>query len=534
MTIRTKLLSLIALVAASLLLMVGVSLAVVHLVRIGSPAYGQIRDAQDLSADVLPPPAFVVESYLTVYEMVNAAINTEKFPKGWKPINTRCDELEKAFNGSTEHWLASPTIPDDAKAMLRDEVIPPAQAFFALRRQKLVPALQKEDFEMVNKVVFEEMLERYLAHRTGIAKLVDLVRSHSQRTEAASNRQATWGIWIQIGIGTLLLAVTAAAIWVVANGISQSLGRTVGVLTAMAAGDTSRRLEVKGRDEITLLSQAVNRTVDNMESVVHAVAEKAEALVAQGRTMGEASRRLVEGANRTASESQTASAGAGQVSQRMGATAANTDELRTAIQKISQSISELSGMVAQTSERTSTARDTITRLEKSSQEVGEVARLIGRIAEQTSTLALNATIQGAAAGEAGRGFLVVANEVKDLAKKTADATRQVAGNIQRIQQDTGAAVTAIGEIDAVVKHLDEFQQSVAAAMTEQSATTDVIAGAIQEVASSSAEIAGSIQAVNTVAQETGQAAQTVGSSAEAIKAIAEDLGRVARGAGGAG
>lgn len=529
MTIRAKLLSLIVLVLASLMLTTGVSLAVLQMVRIGSPIYGQIHDAHELTADVLPPPAFAIESYLSVYEMVNAAINTEKFPAGWQPISLRCDELERQFTSSSERWLTATTIPEEAKAVLRDEVVPPAQAFFALRRQKLIPALQKEDFETVNKVVFEEMMERYLAHRTAITKLVELVRSHSHRTEAASNHLAAWGTWVQIGIGALLLAVTAIAIWVVATGISRSLGRTIEVLSAMAEGDTSRRLAVEGHDEIASLSHAVNRTVDNMETVVRAIGEKAGALVAQGRAMGEASRRLVDGATRTASESHTASAGAGQVSERIGGTAANTDELRTAIQKISQSISELSGMIAQTSERTATARSTIAKLETSSQEIGQVARLIGRIADQTSTLALNATIQGAAAGEAGRGFLVVANEVKDLAKKTAEATNQVAANIQRIQQDTGEAVNAIGEIDAVVNHLGKFQQSVATAMTEQSATTDVIASAIQEVATSSRDIASSIQTVNTVAQETGQAAQTVGHSAEAINAIAEDLGRVARG-----
>jgi methyl-accepting chemotaxis protein len=183
-------------------------------------------------------------------------------------------------------------------------------------------------------------------------------------------------------------------------------------------------------------------------------------------------------------------------------------------------------MVETGNQRANAARDIITKLDASSREVGQVVKLISRIAEQTNTLALNATIQAAAAGEAGRGFLVVANEVKDLAKKTADATTQVSGSIVRIQKDTADAVGAIGEVAGTINEITAFQQSVAAAITEQSATTDVLAGTVQDVAEQAAAIAGTVRQVNAVAEQTGQAAAAVGRTAAEITIIAGELATI--------
>ena len=129
-----------------------------------------------------------------------------------------------------------------------------------------------------------------------------------------------------------------------------------------------------------------------------------------------------------------------------------------------------------------TTNDVVLRLGTSSAEIGEVIKVITSIAEQTNLLALNATIEAARAGEAGKGFAVVASEVKDLARKTARSSEKIGRNIATIQSDAQEAVDAIGEITSIIRQINDIQTVVAAAVEEQAATTSEIGRSVGEAA----------------------------------------------------
>ena len=136
---------------------------------------------------------------------------------------------------------------------------------------------------------------------------------------------------------------------------------------------------------------------------------------------------------------------------------------------------------------------------------GDAIRLIREIAEQTNLLALNATIEAARAGDAGKGFAVVASEVKDLAQETAKATEDIARRIETIQGDTSNAVVAIGEIASVISTINDYQNTIAAAVEEQTATTNEMARGITGASTQSFEIASTISGVSTAAESTTRA-----------------------------
>lgn len=260
-----------------------------------------------------------------------------------------------------------------------------------------------------------------------------------------------------------------------------------------------------------------------MRNIITSIEETAASLTASSSELMTTASDMSNTASRTNKESQVASAAAEQVSNGVQTVATNIEEMVASIKEIGRSTSESSQMARTTLAKAQESNVTVAKLGSSSQEIGDVIKVISSIAQQTNLLALNATIEAARAGEAGKGFAVVANEVKELAKQTARATDDITNKIGAIQNDTKNAVEAIAGISAAVEKLNGISGVIAAAVEEQTATTNEISRVVIQSKKGVDSITSTINTVsNAAAESTVSSGKTLGASKD-LAALAEKL-----------
>ena len=200
----------------------------------------------------------------------------------------------------------------------------------------------------------------------------------------------------------------------------------------------------------------------------------------------------------------------------VGSVAAATEEMTGSVNEIARQVQESSKIAAEAVEQTGKTDARIAELSVAASRIGDVVKLITAIAEQTNLLALNATIEAARAGEAGRGFAVVASEVKQLATQTAKATDEIGAQISSMQAATQESVTAIKEISGTIGRMSDIATLIAAAVEEQGAATQEISRNVAQAAHGTAQVATNITDVSRGANDTGMASSRVLSSAQAL------------------
>lgn len=258
--------------------------------------------------------------------------------------------------------------------------------------------------------------------------------------------------------------------------------------------------------------------------------QMANGLAASALQLTSLATEMAENAKKTSQDSEMATNLSAEVASGVQIVATNTEEMVASIKEISRSANESASMSKHTLSSALETNKTISKLGLSSQEIGNVIKVISSIAQQTNLLALNATIEAARAGDAGRGFSVVASEVKELAKQTAKATEDIAYKITAVQKDSNAAVEAISEISVSIEKLNSLSGAIAASVEEQTATTNEVSRVVVQSAKGVDSIATTVKAVSkaaeanrSVSSETLVAAQSLSQSAEELKALIKKI-----------
>ncbi|GAB6111885.1 methyl-accepting chemotaxis protein [Desulfomicrobium salsuginis] len=450
-----------------------------------------------------------------------------------KPIHY---DLHSSVSMIRELTLSENTI--EARHEYEIRAMSKAQEVFGIFEELLdISANAQASFmEMENIYTTQEITARAEVQKQ-LDRLVELINSsavsHIQQSQHNAQAVELRSLLVVCFGSVLTLAIGI----VLARAITGGISKGVALAQAMADGDLTYTIDVKQKDEIGTLANALNSMVLRLRDMLGDVASEVKELSAASYTLTGVSVQMADGASSTVERAQqvataaeemsanqiSVAAAMEQASTNVNTVAAAAEEMSATIEEIASNSAKAKSITDQAVVRAGHASTRIQQLGAAAQEIGKVTKTIAAISSQTNLLALNATIEASRAGTAGRGFAVVANEIKELAQQTARATEDIRVRIQDIQNATGNTVMEIDGISEIIVDIDHIVSTIAVAVEEQTATTREIANNVGQASQGIADVNFNVSQSSVVSGEIATDIADVSGHADQLLAASEQV-----------
>lgn len=304
-----------------------------------------------------------------------------------------------------------------------------------------------------------------------------------------------------------------------------------------ANGDLSQRLTVEKNDDIGKLYQGFNDALENITIMISKVTDAVYATASASSEISASAEQMADGASEQRNQTREVAAAIEEMTKTILSTAGSTEEAANAARNAKDIANVGENVVTQTIQGMNQIAEVVTKAAKTveilgtnSDKIGEIIQVINEIAEQTNLLALNAAIEAARAGEQGRGFAVVADEVRKLAERTSKATKEIESMIKQIQNDTEGAVDSMqrgtSEVENGKKLASQAGNSLKQIINATEKVLDVasqVATASEEQSATAEEISKSIDIINNVSHQSAESIQQVAVATEDLNRLTNNL-----------
>jgi methyl-accepting chemotaxis protein len=442
--------------------------------------------------------------------------------------------------GSRVEQLAKVVRSDTGKAFLKELV--DARSAYVGAQKTIIGLIEANDKENARKELFTTVRKSQTAYFTAIDKMIEYQSKEVEKAGKAVDDSIQAGKTIIAFLLVSAVILSALFAYFIVRSITGPIGPLVIVSQKIAHGDLTMQIDHRSGDEVGQLSEAFRVMTQNLRAMIGQVASTSTQIAAASSQLHTTAEQIATGAEEVAAQAGTVATAGEEMSATSGDIAQNCQMAAEGAQRASQTASNGAMVVENTvvvmgqiAAKVQESAKTVESLGVRSDQIGAIIGTIEDIADQTNLLALNAAIEAARAGEQGRGFAVVADEVRALAERTTRATKEIGEMIKAIQKETKGAVTAMeqgvqqveaGTVEAAKS--GQALQDILAQVNDVAMQVNQIATAAEEQTATTGEISSNMQMITEVVQQTSQGAQESATAAAQLNGNAEELQRLVR------
>ncbi len=446
--------------------------------KVNGPVYQEIVQGKDIVADILPPPKYIIESYLTVFQLLNSKTAEQR-----NALVSRLDQLEQEFNTRLAYWKEN--LPEgNLKNLMTQDSHEPAKQFYEVAKNEFIPAISSGNIRLAQTILDGKLTTFYAEHRAVVDEMVKLSTAQNTTNEQTAKDllQTAYVILVALGISILVISLIVEGLVIrIGKAILEPIRKAVGVL-------------------------------GNMSVQINAASTQ----------LSSASQQLAEGSTEQAASIEETSATMEETTSMVRQNFENTRHASLLSEKTNESA--IDGVTKMLDMNRS-----MEEIKKSSDDIAKIIKVIDEIAFQTNILALNAAVEAARAGEAGAGFAVVAEEVRNLAQRSANAAKDTAAIIDKNIELSRRGVDISNLVSRSLEEIKSNAEKVSRLVTEINASSEEQTKGTEQISRAISQMEQVTQQNAAVAEQSSASSQELLSQSEQLAGVVRDLTKFIKG-----
>jgi len=535
MTIKQKLNTLVAVSTIGLAAIVGLSVYLLATYRVNGPIYDRLIKRNGAMGEMRPSVLFAIRTYYTIGQLADATDPTEL-----RQLRDRYRDLESSYHQRRDYWVKE-LGEGPMKEALTGPVHQTATDFFRAIDEEFLPALDKGDKKVTAQVFTTRIKPRFEEHSQAVTRTMQQAEQKTQEEETRVHDQASFWELFMIVVGILTVGFVGTLGWFVTRGVVRSTGALIHRVDEMAGGasDLTARVNVETTDEIGKLAEGINAVIAKIQAVVKQAREASVQLLSAAAEIAATSRQQESTVQGLTSSSAEIGASVREIS-------ATGKELASTVNEVNERANQAAALAAsgrtglsamettmhQLVESTASISSKLAVIREKADSINTVVTTITKVADQTNLLSINAAIEAEKAGEYGRGFLVVAREIRRLADQTAVATLDIENMVRLMQDAVSAGVMQMdkfsGEVRAGVESVAEINTQTGKIIEEVHALSSrfrVVNEGVRNQSLGADQINDAMGQLTTAARQSQTSMEELNQTAASLRTAVESLNK---------